>query len=471
MAISRPLSHLLSSARFATSHIDEQAPFDGQQRSPFEIDGDKIGFTDGFRALADKTQVHDRVEHMGNHRNRLTHSIEVSRVGRSLGVALGARMISYYGLHTPASGEAFWRVDPTDIGHIVSAACLAHDLGNPPFGHDGERAISDFFTTTDRGRNAVAQAGDTVGAELCQHEGNAQGFRMITRSLGWREFGGLNLTAATLGAFGKYPFPLQPGQAKYGIHAADMDTARFVARATGMIPCAEGWQRHPLAWLMEAADDICYLTVDLEDVAFMGLVDIDTLCDLYTPIVGQDEIDRGRRMNNPARMIQYLRSRMIKNLINGCVEIYADIADILDTGTLGKTAHGSGLLAHTPHAEAMQAIRTFSRTEIYQSATTQHFRHGFRAAMGAMLDKMVDELSWVLSRGAICQDTIGQCDTLRRLPHSIIQADIPMVASEAYPWLMDQITLMSDAQVLSASRATEAADVPADMPAGTSVPA
>lgn len=453
LASNRALSHLLSPARIATAHIDEQA-FDGQHRSVYETDGDKIGFADGFRALADKTQVHDRVERDGNHRNRLTHSIEVSRVGRSLGVAVGARMISYYGLHTAPSGEAFWRVDPVDIGHIVAAACLAHDVGNPPFGHDGEDAISDFFRSHPAGLKAVKDAGPLVGAELQKHEGNAQGFRMITRSLGWRQSGGLNLTAATLGAFGKYPFPNRVGAKKYGVHHADLGTMAFVARATGMKPNGDGWCRHPLAWLMEAADDICYLTVDLEDAAMMGLIDIEDLLDLYAPVVGPDEIQRGHRMNDMPRMIQYLRSRMIKTLINACVEIYVDIAEALDTDSLRRTSFGGGILAHTRHGAAMQAIREFSKTRIYASERTRQARKGFRQTMISAMALLCDELQSLLATG----DPVSYArmkeiyPTLARLPKSRHEAPIPLAADQAYPWLLDQVTLMSDAQIFSLAK-------------------
>ncbi len=465
----RTLSQLLSPLRMATAHFDEQIPFDGQHRSAFETDGDKIGFTEGFRALADKTQVHDRVERDGNHRNRLTHSIEVSRVGRSLGVALGARMISYYGLNAAPSGEAYWRMDPADIGHVVSSACLAHDLGNPPFGHDGEDAIADFFRTTKTGQKAVAKAGPTVGAELCRHEGNAQGFRMITRSMGWRHQGGLNLTAATLGAFGKYPFPLKPGGKKYGIHRADMEAMEFVALATGMIRDGEGWIRHPLAWLMEAADDICYLTVDLEDAAWIGMIEVDTLCDLYRSVIGEEEIRRGRRMDDIPRMIQYFRSRVIKALINGCVEVYSGIARDIDEGFLSSTDAGSGILAHTPHAEAMARIRDFSRKQIYHSKATQDARKDFRAAMFDALEALVSDLLQWLDHSDIegaPQSDVAEIvrapgrlsgrmtdyPALSMLPHARLGTDIPNDPSQAFPWLLDQITLMSDAQVLDLSQ-------------------
>lgn len=449
----RTISALLSPARIASAHVEDMAYLDGQHRSPFETDGDKISFGEGFRALADKTQVHDRVERNGNHRNRLTHSMEVSRVGRSLGVALGARMIGYYGLHAPAEGEAFWRADPTDIGHIVAAACLAHDIGNPPFGHDGEDVISQFFQESDLGRKAAAAAGPQVGAELCLHEGNAQGFRMITRSMGWRTEGGLNLTAASLAAFGKYPFPLRKGKKKYGLHAADMDTMEFVAEATGMIRDGNGWRRHPLAWLMEAADDICYLTVDLEDAAWIGMVSIDELCELYAPIIGAEEIDRGRAMPDQARMIQYFRSRMIKSLINGCVEIYAEIADELDTGVLAAGPYGSGIVGRSRHAAQMEKIRSFSSAQIYKSDTTQAARARFRSAMLKSLGLLVSDLLDHLE-GAPTPIRVGdhRFPALARLPHARLGVTIPRDPAEALRWMMDQLTLMSDAQVLDLSR-------------------
>jgi|TARA_R100000687_G_scaffold35943_1_gene29266 dGTPase len=449
----RTLAELLSPHRSSTAHRDDYTCLDGQHRSPFETDGDKISFTEGFRALADKTQVHDRVQISGTHRNRLTHSMEVARVGRSLGVAVGARMIGYYGLHAEPLGEAFWRVDPADIGHSVAASCLAHDLGNPPFGHDGEDTISAFFSNTDLGARACEMAGAEVGAELRLHEGNAQGFRMITRSMGWRQDGGLNLTAATLAAFGKYPFPLKEGAKKYGIHRADMKTMAFVAEMTRMAPDGEGWLRHPLAWLMEAADDICYLTVDLEDAAWIGMVDIDDLCDLYGPIIGLAEVDRGRAMDNTPRMIQYFRSRMIKTLINGCVEIYAEIAPQIDEGTLPKTAHGGGIVAHSRHAEQMAKIRDYSRTQIYHSSITQEARGRFRSAMHKAMGHLVGDLIDHLEEnaGTVYADS-ARFPALARLPHARLGAEIPADPSAAFPWLMDQVTLLSDAQVMDISR-------------------
>lgn len=446
------LDKLLSPARFNGRQTVEAAYWDAANRSPFETDGDKITFTDGFRALADKTQVHDRVQSGGIHRNRLTHSMEVSRVGRSLGTAVGARMIAYYTLHARPRGETVSQVTPTEIGNIVAAACLSHDIGNPPFGHDGEDAIAAFFRNHPLGKKAVSLAGPEVGAELCLHEGNAQGFRMLTRSMGWRAGqGGLDLTAATLGAFGKYPFPLQRGKKKYGLHRADLEVMRFAAEATGMIADGEGWKRHPFAWLMEAADDASYLVIDLEDAAWMGIISTDQLLDLYAPIIGKSEIDAARAQSHDnARIIQYCRSRMIKTLINACVGVYEDLADRIDDGTLGKTDFGSGIIAHTEHAEALEKIRSFSDKNIYHSPENDASRFRFRAAMTTALAGLVEELIDWMRAGD--QPITERHPGLSRLPNAKLGAVVPQAGPEALPWLLDQVTLMSDRQVFDLSR-------------------
>jgi len=447
----RTLTQLMSAARAHAEHRDEIPADYGQQRSVFETDGDKVCYSEAFRALADKTQVHDRVVAAGNHRNRLTHSIEVSRIGRSLGIALGARMIAYHGLNAAPTGEAFWKADPGDIGACVSVACLAHDLGNPPFGHDGEDAIADFFKTTQIGRDAARDAGPDVGLELQSHEGNAQGFRMITRSLGWREGHGLNLSAASLAAFGKYPFTARPGRKKYGVHKADLPALDFAAQATGMIPAEDGYLRHPFAWLMEAADDVAYLVVDAEDSVNLGIVPVEHLCALFAPVVGNDEIDKAKSWDDVPRLLQYLRSRMIKALINGCVEVYPDLAKGIDKGSIPSTSHGSGILAHTRHAAAMKVLRDYSREKIYMTGANKIARTEFRAAMIAALGGLTEEIRECQRIGDERIDPKAR-PALSRLPHSIHKPQMPLENHLVFPWLLDQITLMSDRGVLDLAR-------------------
>lgn len=450
---SRSIASLLNPVR---AHVGPDDVFEGSLfapiRSPFQTDSDKITFSEGFRALADKTQVHDRTYAGGAFRNRLTHSMEVGCVGRSLGVGVGARMLNLLALHAPANGDAVWRVDPDNLGHIVAAACMAHDIGNPPFGHDGEDTIAAFFTDADSGREACKRAGTTVARELRQHEGNAQGFRMITRSMGWRGEVGLNLTAATLAAFGKYPHAIRSGTKKYGVHAADLPTMERVASSTGMLADGKGgWIRHPLAWLMEAADDICYLTVDLEDAAHLGIVSFDVVLDLFAPIVGPAVIDAARRIEDRGGALQFLRSQVVKGLIASCVEVYASVAGAIENGTLGKNAYGSGLVAHGRHGAAIANIRRFSKAEIYESKIVQDSRQRYRLAMHTALDRLTqDMLGWLDTRRPDERLTADDTEstTLARLPKAVLGVRIPSDPAQAFPWLLDQVTLLSDADVL-----------------------
>lgn len=456
----RTIGSIVSPAR---PHFDEDSSFDyvnltTEQRSPFETDGDKIAFSEGFRALADKTQVHDRTGIDGNFRNRLTHSMEVSRVGRSLGVGVGARMIAYYGLHSAPAGEAFWRVDPTDIGHIVGAACMAHDVGNPPFGHEGEDQISSFYANSKIGKTICSNVDPNVANELRLHEGNAQGFRMITRTMGWREGRGLNLTSATLAAFGKYPFSLRPGQKKYGVYHDDMETMERVALNTKMQEDpAGGWKRHPLAYLMEAADDICYLTVDMEDAALMGLISYEELLENFALVLTPSDIAEGRAMSSKSLSIKFLRSKMVKYLINSCVAIYPEIAGSVEEGTLCKSVNGGGFLGHGQYGEAMEKIREFSSRRIYNSSRVRtirdEYKDVFRKALGGL---NVDLMRWMENSGS--KELTHRCEEaglLARIPSALIGAHVPADLTQAVRWLIDEVTLMSDAQLLDLSRSLE----------------
>jgi dGTPase len=453
----RTIGSIVSPAR---PHRDDDSAYEiahllAEQRSPFETDGDKITFSEGFRALADKTQVHDRTGIDGMFRNRLTHSMEVSRVGRSLGVAVGARMIAYYGFHAAPSGEAFWRVDPSDVGHIVAAACMAHDIGNPPFGHEGEDEISKFYRDQKIGQKICSMVNTDVAQELCLHEGNAQGFRMITRTMGWRESRGLNLTSATLAAFGKYPFPLRPGEKKYGIHAADIGTMEQVAQNTGMQKDPRGgWKRHPLAYLLEAADDICYLTVDLEDAAQVGLVSFDELLDNFAHVLSKEEIDTAWAMPNRSHAMKFLRSKMVKTLIKACVEVYPSIAAAIEDDNLCKSTHGGGVLGHGRFGEAMEKIRTFSHHEIYKAPALKQTRSGYRkVVINALSALNIDLIEWMENYGdKTLKWNDGYAGTLSRLPSARIGTKISTDPSLALPWLLDEVTLMTDSQVLDLSK-------------------
>jgi dGTPase len=231
-------------------------------RTPFESDIDRITFAPSFRRLAKKTQVHPLAPNDHVH-NRLTHSLEVARVGAALGSGVAKKLRS----EMPANIEA------TDVASIVQAACLAHDIGNPPFGHAGEEAIADWFRREGSillGNSALDEAHRN---DLARYEGNAQGFRVITQTEGDLFRGGINLTAATLGTFLKYPWTSE-GNKKFSVYLSELALLDEVARRTGLLrnESKKGWCRHPLAYLVEAADDICYAIIDIEDAVELGIV-------------------------------------------------------------------------------------------------------------------------------------------------------------------------------------------------------
>ena len=240
---------LLSSQRIG------QPPTLGEQsRSAFEQDYDRIIFSHPFRRLQDKTQVHPLPEHDFVH-TRLTHSLEVSTVGRSLGKKAGEVVLQR---HPELAGKS----SLFDFGAIVAAASLTHDLGNPPFGHSGEDAISDFFLHHAYGQGFQSKVTKTQWEELVRFEGNAQGFRILNKS----QYG-FKLTFATLGAFTKYPCPAffpqrdktKKSQKKFGVFQSEEELFGEVASSLGLIRLDKNvWCRHPLAFLVEAADDICY---------------------------------------------------------------------------------------------------------------------------------------------------------------------------------------------------------------------
>ena len=238
-------------------------------RSEFEIDYDRIIFSAPFRNLQDKTQVFPLPEQAFVH-TRLTHSLEVSSVGRSLGKSAGEYLIEKY----PSLQKL--GISSSEIGGIVAAAALTHDIGNPPFGHAGEEAISDFFKFHPAGKIWENHVRLEQWADLCNFEGNAQGFRMLVS----KQFG-LKLTYATLAAFTKYPRPSQiahrdiarRSQKKFGFFINQLTDFEQMASFLGLEKATdECWYRHPLAFLVEAADDICYSIIDLEDGCTMGLV-------------------------------------------------------------------------------------------------------------------------------------------------------------------------------------------------------
>ena len=298
------------------------APHTGSpDRSAFERDYDRIIFSHPFRRLQDKTQVFPLPEQDFVH-TRLTHSLEVSSVGRSLGKKVGEILLQRY---------PQLEYSQFDFGAIVSAACLTHDLGNPPFGHTGEDAISDFFRSNPQGQFFQQHVSQHQWQDLVNFEGNAQGFRILNS----QNQQGLKLTEATLAAFTKYPRPslleeVESGrrsQKKFGFFQSEQIIFQELAENLGLreLQPQKAWCRHPLAFLVEAADDICYHIIDLEDGCRLGLVSEAETTELLANILGSKyQADKLKSIEGKDQRIGLLRAVAIGILIEQCAQIFLD---------------------------------------------------------------------------------------------------------------------------------------------------
>ncbi len=298
-----------------------------ETRLGFEVDYDRIIFSDSFRSLQDKTQVVPLSKTDFVH-TRLTHSLEVSVVARSLGRIVGKKIIEKYSELATKGYQA------NDFGAIVAAAALAHDIGNPPFGHSGEKAIGEYF----KSGNGQQHKSDLTAKEwqdLIDFEGNANGFKILTESRDGVE-GGLRLSYATLGAFMKYPKESLPKKLtnhivdkKYGVFQSEKTAFIDVVEELGLPKLRDdtdlAFNRHPLAFLVEAADDICYTIIDFEDGINLGLIEEEFALEYLINLV-RDTINSEKyyQLKTKKDRVSYLRALAIGNLIGEAVKVFLE---------------------------------------------------------------------------------------------------------------------------------------------------
>ncbi len=370
---------LLSPVRLGRSRLETPQP----QRSPFQRDYDRMVFSSAFRRMQDKTQVVPLAE-SDYVRTRLTHSLEAACVGRSLGTAIGADLA--------ACPEGF---HPSDVGAIVAAACLAHDVGNPPFGHSGEDAIRHWFLTSPHAAFFRDHLSPEEAADFARFEGNAQGFRVLTRLEMPDNPGGLQLTCATLGAFAKYPLasgtPLPPGEKgasgkKFSFFCSEADLFAEVADRTGLLPRGAGrWCRHPLAFIVEAADDICYRLVDFEDGVRLGLLPYEKVRDAFVEVIGSSrDLERAQGMHAEKERIEFLRAQAIGSAVDQVRAAFRDRQEALLAGEFDEP-----LIDCTPMAAAMEEIVQHSWETIYASPRKAEIEAAGFEVIGGLLDLFV----------------------------------------------------------------------------------
>ncbi|WP_151723485.1 deoxyguanosinetriphosphate triphosphohydrolase [Acinetobacter ursingii] len=285
-------------------------------RSPFHKDYDRIIFSQSFRQLNRKTQVHPFALQDGIH-TRLTHSLEVSCIGRSLGMMTAEKIKD----DLPA-----W-ISPSDVGAIIQAACLAHDIGNPPYGHAGEYAIREWFDDASH-NDFLKELSPEEEADVRQFEGNAQGLRLLTRIDYHPDDGGMRLTHATLGAYLKYPWLSKTiesqgdrpsnQRAKFGCYQTEKEILVEIADQLGLIQLGEyHYCRHPLTYLLEAADDMCYALIDLEDGIILNMLTYEEVEPIFLNLIADYGIpdELGQRNTTWQQKIAALRGRVMKRLV------------------------------------------------------------------------------------------------------------------------------------------------------------
>ena len=376
---------LISNKRFGLEEIHEMRKDD---RSEFQRDFDRLIFSAAFRRLQNKTQVFPLPGSIFVH-NRLTHSLEVSCVGRSLGDSISNRLLSKH--------PELVATHVSEIGAIVSAACLAHDLGNPPFGHSGEKAISTYFSEG-KGLSLKGQLSPMEWEDLTHFEGNANAFRLLTHQFLGRRKGGFVMTYSTLASIVKYPYPsiLAGKKSKFGYFVSEMDDYLKIAEELGIKRLStEGevplYARHPLVFLVEAADDICYQMMDIEDAYKLKLLTPRETKELYQLFLNEKQKARVdevfRLVSDENEQIAYLRATVIGILVKECTKVFMENENSILKGTFE-----GALIKHinAPLNEAYKRCTQVAVEKIYRSRDVLDIELAGFHVISTLLELMID---------------------------------------------------------------------------------
>ncbi|HWK04852.1 MAG TPA: dNTP triphosphohydrolase [Puia sp.] len=375
----------------------QQPSFAPHLRTSFLRDYDRIIFSSAFRRLQNKTQVFPLPGPVFVH-NRLTHSLEVASVGRSLGKAVGDVLADKYS----SWGEEFREFYKYELPSVVAAGCLAHDIGNPPFGHSGEDAIRSFFRGLegDAGRRFKEELSDNQQRDFLYFEGNANAFRTLTHNFNEKALGGFRLTYATLASIVKYPADSVNGfnkqqlaTKKSGFFDSEIDTYKQIAAELGIPqpdPAKNVFARHPFVYLVEAADDICYRVIDFEDAHRLHIISIDTIKDLFLSFFDNEEGYNAREkverifheINDDNQKVQYLRAMLISLLIDRVCKIFMEKETELLEGRLAKS-----LIDYLPEREGalIKKIDAYSVQHIYNHRSVVEIEIAGYNVIGGML--------------------------------------------------------------------------------------
>lgn len=359
------------------------------ERSEFQRDIDRILFSDAFRRLGRKTQVHPLNENDHIH-TRLSHSLEVASVGSSLGCKVGRFL-------REKKGELPEHLDPHHVGQIVHAACLAHDIGNPPFGHSGEEAIKGWFTSN---LKAIDHLDLEEQSDFTKFDGNAMAVRVLLSTLFVRQ--GMSPTYAVLGALLKYPWPsfYDVGKPKFSFFKAEEEGVKQAAEALGL-PFVEGrFARHPLAYLTEAADDICYRIIDIEDATELGILEKDfMLCNLG-PITGVLDGEASQRKYDKYHFRQrnsILRTKLIGMCISESFNLFVTHYDSIMDGSFD---HKKSLMdmSQSGALKVIHEVYASLRERLFLSRRKAELELGAQNILGDLLAQAVPEARRLCTR-------------------------------------------------------------------------
>lgn len=372
-------------------------------RNSFLRDYDRIIFSSAFRRLQNKTQVFPLPGAIFVH-NRLTHSLEVASVGRSLGKAVGEQIAEKY----KTEGEGFVEFYRYELASVIASACLAHDIGNPPFGHSGEDAIRAFFNGIEGETRDIIHSALTENQrkDLEYFEGNSNALRVLTHSYNEPEPGGYKLTYTTLASLVKYPCASNEGfnkntgliaTKKSGFFDAELNTYKQIADTLG-IPKIAGYDnvyaRHPFVYLTEAADDICYRVIDLEDAHRLHIISLETFKDMFLPFFESETEYNSRayvekklaNINDDNQKVQYIRARWIGLMVEKLSKIFMEQETALLNGTLEKD-----LLKCLPESDRklIDRINEFSVKYVYNYKAVVEIEIAGYNVIGGLLKEFV----------------------------------------------------------------------------------
>ncbi len=380
---------LISNKRFGLEHLHKHLEDD---RTEFQRDYDRLIFSAPFRRLQNKTQVFPLPGSIFVH-NRLTHSLEVSCVGRSLGNEIALELIKK---HPEMNGSNI-----TEIGAIVAAACLAHDLGNPPFGHSGEKAIGTYFSEGN-GQKLKNELSYEEWNDITHFEGNANAFRLLTHQFKGRRPGGFVMTYSTLASVVKYPYSsaLAGNKQKFGFFISEEDYFKKIADELGLIRLSDDgeplkYARYPLVYLVEAADDICYQMMDIEDAYKLKILTTEETKELYKGFLTENKRSRTdeicRMVTDVNEQIAYLRSTAIGVLVKECTKVFVDNEESILQGQF------EGTLINNMNNRIREAYKTCSGVavnKIYCSKDVVDIELAGYQVITTLMDLMIEAVMY-----------------------------------------------------------------------------